>query len=137
MILCLDIGSKRIGVARLISGVILPLDPIIRSENRLKIADKITELVKNLEIKILVIGKEFDNIAASKTSDFFADLLKNTFNKNNLSIEICFADESFSSAQSESKLLHQKYKTRQKSRKNGTLDSLAACEILERYIKKL
>ncbi len=125
MIIAIDVGLKKIGVAGLISGIVLPLDPILR-HNRNQAAQDVSKLVESKGAKILVIGLP----TTQDTKDrilHFASLLQ-------INAQIFYVNEDYSSKESQSYITHLKKKSRQNANKDGRLDSLAACRILERYL---
>ena len=125
MILALDVGLKRIGIAGLISGVVLPLDPILR-HNRDQAAQDVSKLIESRGAKTLLIGlPEIEDTKARILH--FASLLKTD-------AKIIYINEDYSSKESQSYITHLKKKSRQNANKDGRLDSLAACRILERYL---
>ena len=58
---------------------------------------------------------------------FFCDLVQTRAQK-------VFVDEDFTSLEAKARLEHLKRKNKQNALKDGRLDSLAACQILERYL---
>ena len=118
-----DFGLKKIGIAQYINGIILPLCPIIR-KNRNDAAKKLDELLIAKNAKILIIG--IANEEMQRRIKHFITLLR-------FSGEIKFVDENLSSIEAEEIL-----KDRENShimRKNGTIDSISAMIIMERYLK--
>ena len=122
VIIALDIGLKRIGVAVCYDAkTILPSDPVMR-KNRNQAAGEISKILKEKNAGVLVVGVPLG--AASEDEmrrriEHFCLLLKTD-------LAPIFVDESFSS--SEFKGLSDT------KNKDGKLDSLAACEILRRYL---
>lgn len=130
MILACDIGLKRIGIAIYLNNIILPLEPILR-KNRNQAADELSQLLEKRNITTLVIGVPQSNSTSAEETKrrivFFSSLIKTH-------AKIIFINEDFTSFEAEENLLHLKKNKRQKAHKDGTLDSLAACKILERYL---
>lgn len=124
-ILALDIGLKRIGLATMKEGIILPLSPIIRL-NRNQAAKELSALLEMREIHLLIIGLP-SNETTKKRVMHFVNLL-------DFSGQIHYVNEDFSSVDSLKQLSHLRKKSRAKARKDGRLDSLSACEILQRFI---
>ncbi|AWI34361.1 Holliday junction resolvase RuvX [Helicobacter apodemus] len=124
-ILAIDVGLKRIGLAKYVQNIPLPIAPILR-KNRHQAAKALQDFVISNKIDILVVGipKESNSDMEMRIKHFIGLL--------NLpqEIEICFIDESFSSVEALEKARESK---RFKS-KDGKLDSLAALMILERYL---
>ena len=54
-ILACDVGLKRIGLAHIVQGIILPLKPIIR-RNRNQAATELAELLAQMGVERLIIG---------------------------------------------------------------------------------
>ena len=124
-ILACDIGLKRIGCAHRLQGIILPLSPIIR-HNRNQAASALTNLLNTRDIRILVVGIPRDNATTTER-------IKHFVKKLDFCGEVVYIDEDFTSINALESLQHVRKKAKKTYIKNGTLDSLAACEILERY----
>jgi len=119
----IDVGLKRIGVAYTPnSKVIVPLPAVIR-KNRNQASKEISELLKEWSIEKLVVGIPFTNEDTSNRIKHFTNLLE-------FDGEIVFQDESFSSVEVETMM-----KGNIKYKRDGRVDSLAAKNILERYLK--
>ena len=129
MLAC-DIGLKRIGLATCINGIILPLEPILRI-NRNQAAQALTTLIESKQITTLIIGLPRSQTPACEETRrrilFFCDLVQTRAQK-------VFVDEDFTSLEAKARLEHLKRKNKQNALKDGRLDSLAACQILERYL---
>lgn len=146
-IIACDIGLKRIGLATIIEGIILPLEPIFR-KNRNQAAQDLREVLQKRGAKTLIVGLPEDiqdkqnaifsqatpsqNPTSTRIKHFISLL-----DCASLSCEVVFVDESFSSHFALQSLSHTTKSTRKKASKDGRLDSLAACEILRRYIASL
>lgn len=126
MIVGLDIGLKRIGVAICVNGVILPSNAIMR-QNRKQAAKDVSALLKEKNANKLIVGIP----KGGASQDEMSRRIKHFMNLLDTKIEIIFVDESFSSVQAS----HKTQEKAIKSHKNGHLDSLAACEILRRYVE--
>lgn len=130
MILACDIGLKRIGIAIYINGIVLPLDPILR-KNRIQASQELDSLILSKKASTLIIG--LPNSTSKECQEtkkrilFFCNLLKSDVKK-------VFINEDFSSYEAMDKTRHFKKQKRQSCLKDGKLDSLAACEILNRYL---
>lgn len=143
IIYSIDFGLKRMGIAKILNNIVIPLEPIIR-KNRKQASKELHNIITNNNTissdKItLVIGMPIEDykdsiILESKSSEFkrrvlhFLDLI-------NFKGEIIFIDENLSSIEAQEKLKDRNHKVRKNSIKNGNLDSLSACIILERYIE--
>lgn len=132
-ILACDVGLKRIGLAHIVQGIILPLEPIIR-RNRNQAATELAELLAQMGVERLIIGLPSGGLggdtSTQKRIKHFVGLL--TFGG-----EVVYVDEDFTSAHALESLHHAKRESRQAYRKNGVLDSLSACEILRRYLGQM
>lgn len=123
MILALDFGLKRMGLARLINNIAIPMEPIIR-KNRKQASNELKKILMEYEIKILVIGIIKENIELCKRINHFLSLV-------NFKGKIKYIDENLSSIEAEE--ITRDSKNRKKNRKDGKLDSIAATIILQRY----
>ena len=122
--IAIDFGLKRIGVAWKceMMSVILPL-PAIRFANAMQVADELRGILSAKNAKILVVGQVREELQGAL--DEILDAL-------NFSGEIAFVDENLSSIEAETHINGRKKS--KKLRKDGTLDSLSAMIILERYL---
>lgn len=121
--IAVDFGLKKIGIAQCINGIILPLAPIIR-KNRNDAAKKLDDLLIAKNTKILIIG--IANEEMQRRIKHFITLLK-------FAGEIKFVDETLSSKEAEEIL--QDRNNSHIMRKNGTIDSISAMIIMQRYLK--
>lgn len=121
--IAVDFGLKKIGIAQYINGIILPLTPIIR-KNRNDAAKKLDDLLIAKNTKILIIG--IANEEMQRRIKHFITLLK-------FAGEIKFVDETLSSKEAEEIL--QDRNNSHIMRKNGTIDSISAMIIMQRYLK--
>lgn len=172
VIIACDVGLKRIGLATLTNGIVLPLEPIIR-KNRNQAARDLREVLQMREANKLIVGlplyqhtqdinlqnpqKESqqksqnptDSSNAKSGIDFLDSSLDSSTNPTSVRIkhfiglldcasmccEVVYVNEDFSSIIALENLSHTTKSARKKSAKDGRLDSLAACEILRRYLK--
>jgi len=119
----IDVGLKRIGVAYTPDeSVVVPLPAVIR-KNRNQASREVSELLKEWGIEKLVVGIPFTNEDTTNRIKHFVNLLE-------FDGEIVFQDESFSSVEVENMM-----KGNIKYKRDGRIDSLAAKNILERYLK--
>jgi putative Holliday junction resolvase len=119
----IDVGLKRIGVAYSPDEkVVVPLSAIIR-KNRNQASRDVSNLLKEWGIEKLVVGIPFTNEDTSNRIKHFTNLLE-------FDGEIVFQDESYSSFEVENMM-----KGKIKYKRDGRIDSLAAKNILERYLK--
>ncbi|WP_297814202.1 Holliday junction resolvase RuvX [uncultured Helicobacter sp.] len=137
IILALDIGLKRIGVAKAIQNIPLPLPPIFR-KNRNQAAKEISQLILESQASVLVVGIPFENDSSSSDNPILAMQRRIRHFVSLLALpshlEIIFLDESFSSFEAMKRLETKKDRKKAHS-KDGSLDSLAAMILLERYLQ--
>ncbi|PZT48390.1 Holliday junction resolvase RuvX [Helicobacter valdiviensis] len=123
-IVAIDVGLKRIGLAKSALGIVLPLKPIIR-HNRNQAACEVRECILKEGARILVCGVPKDNEEMCRRIYHFVKLLE-----LDEDIKVVYVDESFSSHEALSKMAGSK----KERKKDGSLDSLAASVILERFL---
>jgi len=122
-IAAIDVGLKRIGIAYTPDGkVVVPLNAIIR-KNRNQASREVREFLEEWGIEKLVVGIPFTNEDTTNRIKHFVNLIE-------FKGEIAFQDESFSSVEVENMM-----KGEIKYKRDGRIDSLAAKNILERYLK--
>ncbi|KMZ46524.1 Holliday junction resolvase RuvX [Helicobacter pylori] len=130
MILACDVGLKRIGIAMLLNGVILPLEAILR-RNRNQASRDLSGLLREKNIQVLVVGKPNESYADTNARiEHFIKLV-------DFKGEIVFINEDRSSIEAYENLEHLGKKNRRLAIKDGRLDSLSACGILERYYQQV
>ncbi|GAA7341263.1 Holliday junction resolvase RuvX [Helicobacter pylori] len=130
MILACDVGLKRIGIAVLLNGVILPLEAILR-RNRNQASRDLSGLLREKNIQVLVVGKPHESYADTNARiEYFIKLL-------DFKGEIVFINEDRSSIEAYENLEHLGKKNKRLAIKDGRLDSLSACGILERYYQQV
>lgn len=130
MILACDVGLKRIGIAMLLNGVILPLEAILR-QNRNQASRDLSDLLREKNIQVLVVGKPHESYADTNARiESFIKLL-------DFKGEIVFINEDRSSIEAYENLEHLGKKNKRLAIKDGRLDSLSACRILERYYQQV
>ncbi|WP_101002486.1 Holliday junction resolvase RuvX [Helicobacter pylori] len=130
MILACDVGLKRIGIAALLNGVILPLEAILR-RNRNQASRDLSGLLREKNIQVLVVGKPNESYADTNARiEHFIKLV-------DFKGEIVFINEDRSSIEAYENLEHLGKKNKQLAIKDGRLDSLSACRILERYYQQV
>ena len=124
MIVAIDVGLKRIGVAiSPDSKIALPSSPILR-KNRNQAATQVSEFLKTQNAKTLVVGIPKGGSSEEEMSRrirHFVSLIE-------FKGEIKFVDESFSSLEADEL---REFSSR---KKDGKLDSLSAMIILQRYL---
>ncbi len=130
MILACDVGLKRIGIAVLLNGVILPLEAILR-QNRNQASRDLSDLLREKNIQVLVVGKPNESyVDTNACIEHFIKLL-------DFKGEIVFINEDRSSIEAYENLEHLGRKNKRLAIKDGRLDSLSACRILERYYQQV
>ncbi|UOR48801.1 Holliday junction resolvase RuvX [Helicobacter pylori] len=130
MILACDVGLKRIGIATLLNGVILPLKAILR-QNRNQASRDLSDLLREKNIQVLVVGKPNESYADTNVRiEHFIKLL-------DFKGEIVFINEDRSSIEAYENLGHLGKKNKRLAIKDGRLDSLSAYRILERYCQQV
>lgn len=130
MILACDVGLKRIGIAMLLNGVILPLEAILR-QNRNQASRDLSDLLRKKDIQVLVVGKPNESYADTHARiEHFIKLV-------DFKGEIVFINEDRSSIEAYENLEHLGKKNKRLAIKDGRLDSLSACRILERYYQQV
>nr|WP_269203268.1 Holliday junction resolvase RuvX [Helicobacter pylori] len=121
---------KRIGIAALLNGVILPLEAILR-QNRNQASRDLSDLLREKNIQVLVVGKP--NESYTDTNARIEHFIKLVDFKG----EIVFINEDRSSIEAYENLEHLGKKNKRLAIKDGRLDSLSACRILECYCQQV
>lgn len=122
MIVAIDIGLKRIGVAISPDGKIaLPVNPILR-KNRNQAARDISLALKQRDAKTLVVGVP----KGGSSEDEMARRIAHFVSLLDFSGEIYYQDEALSSLEAGEIV---------SDRRDGRFDSVAAMIILERFLK--
>lgn len=120
--IAIDFGLKRIGVAWKCGELILPL-PAIQFNAPVQVASELRDILGEKKARILIAGKVREDLQGA---------LDEVLNALDFGGEITFVDENLSSKEAE---LHiNGRKKSKKLRKDGSLDSLSAMIILERYL---
>ena len=123
MIVAIDIGLKRIGMAVSPDGKIaLPIAPIFR-KNRNQAAKDVSNALKDREAKILVVGLPKGGSSEAEMER----RIKHFISLLDFDAQICYENEAYSSLEA-SDLIDDK--------RDGKLDSVAAMIILERFLKR-
>lgn len=122
--IAIDFGLKRIGVAWKCGELILPL-PAIQFNAPVQVASELRDILGEKKARILIAGKVREELQGA---------LDEVLNALDFGGEIAFVNENLSSKEAE---LHiNGRKKSKKLRKDGSLDSLSAMIILERYLTK-
>ncbi len=133
VVIGLDIGTRRIGVARgdLMVGIATPLAAISNDEQTM---ERLKQLIAREGAQAIVVGlprnSRGEETAQSEISRQFADQLKRT-----TSIEVVLQDESVTSVEAEQRLRGRK-DFHESMLRDGTLDSEAATLILTDYVER-
>lgn len=123
----LDVGEKRIGVAKADNSVCLAF-PITTIEVNGSEVESIKQLVESNEASVIVVGYPRNQSGQpTKQTQFVEEFAKKLIN---LSAEIVFQDESLTSVIAEDRL-----KTHARPYKKGDIDAQAATIILQDYIE--
>lgn len=126
--LALDYGTKRIGLAvNNLLGIVSPLDFLENNSEKLK---KLKQIIQDRNIKKIILGLPLalsgqEEKAAQAARRFAEEIAV-------LNIPLEFYDERFSTAEAHKMMLQ--YGVPEKERR-AKVDSLAACIVLEEYLK--
>jgi putative Holliday junction resolvase len=127
--LALDVGDKRIGIAKTNSIARLP-QPFLTLDVDNDVMEKISKIIQDEQANILVIGlprgmdgQETDQ--SRKTRDFYSEI------KKKIDINVYLIDEAGTSVKAKSEL-----EARKKPYQKSDVDSLAATYILEDYLNE-
>lgn len=136
-ILCIDIGSKRIGIAASdpLGLIAQPIEVVIR-KGGVRDFDLIIDICRKLETKLIVVGLPLDaegrvGSQAEKVEAFVARF-KKQMSSVGLDLPIEFWDERYSTATAEVRLIEADVS---RSRRQEVIDKMAAVVILEDYLK--
>lgn len=114
----------------LLNGVILPLEAILR-QNRNQASRDLSDLLREKNIQVLVVGKPHESYTDTNVCiEHFIKLV-------DFKGEIVFINEDRSSIEAYENLEHLGKKNKRLAIKDGRLDSLSACRILERYCQQV
>lgn len=133
-IIALDIGKKKIGIAitDLLQITAQPYSTI-RSKNLDEQMEKIIQIIKENDIKTVVVGlpKNMDDSLGEQaewTKSFISRMLEKESD-----LDIVYIDERLTSKMALSNLKHMNMK---KIKEKGLIDTIAAVSILETYLKQ-
>lgn len=125
MVVAIDIGLKRIGVAfGYENGVIIPQNAILR-RNRNQVAHQIAQILEQNRAQKLIVGVPL----GGPSEDEMRRRIAHFVGLIGFDGEIIYIDESFSSFEAMS------LGVADLKKKDGKLDSLAAMKILERFFE--
>lgn len=123
--IAVDFGLKRIGMAWNCNNIILPL-PAINFTTPTQVAKELQGILGEKKVQTLIVG-----IVREELQGILGEILAIIdFNG-----KIIYIDENLSSMEAESHINGRK--NSKKLRKDGTLDSLSAMIILERYLRSI
>lgn len=126
-LISLDVGEKRIGVAKGDTGVRLAF-PLITVDVDGSEVDKIKKIVSDEKARILVIGYPRNQSGEkTKQTEFVEEFVQKL---KEIDIKIVFQDESLTSVIAEQRLIAHK-----RSYTKADIDSMAASIILQDYIE--
>jgi len=144
-----DIGLKRIGLAIIIEGIVFPSKPILR-KGRNQAVLRLKQWLNKENIKTLIVGLPCDiegfmvdnKQALEKLKDIHSNTEINDTSKRILHFisllkfngDIFYINEENTSLEALEHISYMKRDNKKKASKDGRLDSLAACEILKRYL---
>lgn len=111
----------------------MPLDPILR-QNRNQAAKELASILCSRHITHLVVGLPNNNQAGCEAHEM-EKRIKHFISLLEFKGEIIYINEDYTSIEAFEDTLHMKKQSRAKAQKDGKLDSLSACIILERYIE--
>ncbi|MDO7252389.1 Holliday junction resolvase RuvX [Helicobacter cappadocius] len=131
MIACCDVGLKKIGLAICLNNIVLPLDPILR-KNRNQASLELRDFLTKKGIKTLVVGLPSGGTPGYEDT---RSRIKHFITLVEFAGEIVFVNEDYSSLEAFEEISHMRRKSKIQAQKNGKLDSIAACKILQRFLE--
>lgn len=132
-ILACDVGLKRIGLAQYTQGIVLPMKPILR-KNRHQASQELHAIVVQKHIDTLVVGLPSGGAAHHQDT---ITRIKHFVGLVGFGGEIVYVNEDYTSQEALQDLGYLGRKSRALAQKDGRLDSLSACHILEHYLESL
>ncbi len=128
VIIAIDLGLKRIGLALSGgAGIVTPL-PAVERKNRNQAANDVKKVLNEYEATMVVVGIPM----GSTTEDEMRRRVDHFMNLVEFAGEITYQDESYSSHEAEALM-----KGEIRYKRDGRIDSLSAKIILERYLDQL
>ena len=137
IILCLDVGSKRIGVAKS-DALGIAAHPLTVIERKGNVGDcaRIVELIHEHEVQRLVVGVPFDQEGgigeSAKKVLGFINVIKQALVDNKLDIHVETWDERYSTAEAEEALIDADVS---RAKRKKVIDKMAAARILQSYME--
>lgn len=136
-ILALDVGDKRVGVAinDALGVGVWPQKTFFRQGSE-QDYEKLAEMIQELEPEALLVGlplnmNSSEGPQAKKVRQFVGELQK-VLEQNKFNIPVLWQDERLTSWEAEGKLIEKGIKGKNKK---AQVDSMAACLILEDYLR--
>lgn len=126
-ILGLDIGSKRIGIAKALWPDGLP-NPLVTLSNDQQFFNKLTDIIKTENIQLLVAGRPRGLNSQETKQTNFADIFMEELKKY-FALPVYWVDEALTSIKAEEEL-----KQRKRPYSKEDIDSLSATYILEDFM---
>ncbi len=127
----LDVGTKRIGVAKADSKVRIAVPYTAVEVNNGQEFDKIASLARAWDIEGFVLGLPRNNEGRETKQSAYVRKFAKELKEHIPGIKICFQDESLTSVEAEKRL-----KNRKKGYKKGDIDSEAAVIILQDFLEE-
>lgn len=128
-LLALDIGEKRIGVAKASSAARLP-SPLTTLAHTSTVFDDIASIISTEGITTVIVGLPVNSMGEDTTQTSYTRGFVEKL-KEKTDVEIQFQDEAFSSKRAENELAE-----RRKPYRKEDIDALAAALILEDYLRE-
>lgn len=143
MIFGIDFGLKRLGIAKVVQNIIVPLAPIMRKNRNqasMDLYNLLLEHERDMSKITLVVGMPLCYLDTESRSverhEVMQKRISHFLSLIDFSGQVVYIDESYSSKEASERLLDRGYNKRKNARKNGVLDSISACVILERYLER-
>ncbi len=121
VVLAVDYGTKRLGLAVTHSSLALPLE-VIEYQDPQEAIDRIAKICLEHKVSIIVLGLS-ENVMAEKTRNFGRIL------ENNIDLPIDYVDETLSSSE-----VRKRFKHRKKHVGSRPIDHYAAALILQEWL---
>lgn len=130
VVLALDVGEKRIGLARGLSSVRFA-SPLTTIENNADVFSQLQEIIKQEQIGLIVVGRPL-NSAGEETSQtrYTASFVEDL--KQHIDLAVVWQEETLTSVKAEQELAE-----RGKPYEKAEVDALAATYILDDYFDSL
>lgn len=130
-LMALDVGTKRIGVAKADSKVRIAIPYTAIEVNEGQEFQKIASLIKAWGVDGLVIGLPRSNEGRETKQSAYVRQFARQLRSHIPDVKVCFQDESLTSVEAEKRL-----KGRKKGYKKGDIDSEAAVIILQDFLEE-